>query len=124
MAERDKILVVDDLEINRRVLDSYLSSDYDVIVASGGEEALDLIQKHEVEIALLDVNMPNMTGFELSDHIRKMPVYSELPIIFVTGAALDQTQVIKGLSIGSVDYLCKPFDLKILRSPLVLLFLI
>ncbi|MCH2206447.1 MAG: response regulator [Lentisphaerales bacterium] len=103
MEERYKLPIVDDLEINRRVLDSYLSKGYEVVVASGGVEVFDLIQKHEVEIALLDLNMPNVTGFELAEHIREMPVYSESPIIFITGAALDQNQVIKGLSIGFVD---------------------
>ena len=114
MEVKDKILVVDDLEINRRVLDSYLSTYYEIFVASSGPEALEIIQNVEVDIALLDVNMPNMTGFELAELIRQEDVYSELPIIFITGAAIDQPEVIKGLSIGTVDYLCKPFDLKIL----------
>lgn len=114
MESRDNILIVDDLAINRQVLESYLSMDYETVAAAGGKEALDLIEDHEFEIALLDVNMPVMSGFELADNIREIPKYSELPILFITGAALDQEFIVKGLSIGTVDYLCKPFDLKVL----------
>ena len=111
---KSNILVVDDLEINRKVLDGYLSSDYGVLLAEGGHEALDLLGEHEVSLAILDVNMPNMDGFELAQRIRQLPSCEELPIIFVTGAALEQSQVIQGLSVGAVDYMCKPYDMKVL----------
>ena len=114
VSEKIKILVVDDLEINRKVLKGFLSIDYEVLTASSGEGALELLSQNLFHMALLDVHMPNMDGIELAHEIRKRVSSSELPIIFVTGAAIEHDQVSAGLSAGAVDYVCKPFDTRIL----------
>lgn len=104
-----KILVVDDEPINLQVLVNNLSlQNYDVTQASNGEEALNLIEKGFLpDIILLDVMMPKMTGYEVTQKLREDFLPSELPIVLLT--AKNQVQdIVTGLNVGANDYLTKP----------------
>src|SRR5687768_6897743 len=79
------ILVVDDKRANLLALDGLLSSEYNVVFANTGEEALEIFRKLPgVDVVLLDVQMPGMDGFEVAAAIKKMPGGAEVPIIFIT----------------------------------------
>jgi CheY-like chemotaxis protein len=95
-----KILIVDDVVQNIQVLGSTLSKvGYDVFYAQSGEEALGVIEKEDLDLILLDVMMPGMTGFELSEKIHKDSGKAEIPIIFIT-ALTEKSEVIKGFEAG------------------------
>lgn len=112
-----RVLIVDDEPVNRRVLENHLNvSGYEVIEATNGQEALDLLEKGEqFDIVLLDVMMPGLTGYEVCDSIRKDFLASELPIILLT-AKNGINDLVAGFDAGANDYLTKPFSKKELLS--------
>ena len=117
MLERVKCLLVDDLEDNLLALAALLRrDDVEVLTARSGAEALELLLVHEVALALLDVQMPKMDGFELAELMRGSERTRQVPIIFVTGAARDQYRLFKGYESGAVDFLYKPIEPHILES--------
>ena len=104
---RATVMVADDHPDNIDVLFQLLtSSGYQVLVADSGRRALTLIQKSSPDLLLLDVNMPDLDGFEVCRLLRKEPNTRELPVIFVTGRDDD---VSTGFDVGGNDYVCKPF---------------
>ncbi|NMM03417.1 response regulator [Paraburkholderia sp. RP-4-7] len=112
-----KILIVDDIAHNITALEALLARpDLAVLVADSGTAALDLLLKHEVALAILDVNMPGMNGFELAALMRGSPRTSHVPIIFLTATAQDASRTFRGYEAGAVDFLYKPFDPRILQS--------
>ena len=111
------ILIVDDIVYNITALEALLTRpDVAVLVADSGTAALDLLLKHEVALAILDVNMPGMNGFELAALMRGSPRTSHVPIIFLTATAQDASRTFRGYEAGAVDFLYKPFDPRILQS--------
>jgi signal transduction histidine kinase len=117
MQQRVKCLLVDDLEENLLALSALLRRvDVEVLTARSGSEALELLLVHEVALALLDVQMPRMDGFELAELMRGSERTREVPIIFVTAAARDQHRLFKGYESGAVDFLYKPIEPHILES--------
>jgi two-component system sensor histidine kinase/response regulator len=112
-----KCLLVDDVEENLLVLSALLSrADVEILQARSGAEALELLLVHEVALALLDVQMPEMDGFELAELMRGSDRTRHVPIIFVTAGMRDQYRVFKGYETGAVDFLHKPIDPHILKS--------
>jgi two-component system, sensor histidine kinase and response regulator len=110
-------LVVDDLEENVLALSALLrGDDVDVLGARSGAEALDLLLSHDVALAILDVQMPEMDGFELAELMRGSERTRHVPLIFVTAGARDQHRVFKGYDSGAVDFLYKPVDPHILKN--------
>lgn len=108
---RTKILIVDDRHENIEALSALIESDdVEIFTALNGEEALELVLEHEFGLALLDVQMPNMSGFELAKLIRGIGRGKKLPIIFVTASNQDAATVFKGYESGAVDLLFKPLD--------------
>ncbi|MFM0379187.1 hybrid sensor histidine kinase/response regulator [Paraburkholderia strydomiana] len=111
------ILIVDDIAHNITALKALLTRpDVAVLVADSGTAALDLLLKHEVALAILDVNMPGMNGFELAALMRGSPRTTHVPIIFLTATAHDASRTFRGYEAGAVDFLYKPFDPRILQS--------
>lgn len=111
------ILIVDDIVHNITALQALLArQDVELLVANSGTAALDLLLKHEVALAILDVNMPVMNGFELASLMRGSPRTSHVPIIFLTASAEDASRTFRGYEAGAVDFLYKPVDPLILRS--------
>jgi len=108
--EVGKILIVDDNYENLQVLGMHLQeAGYDIEFSTSGKTALDWLNNEEFDIALLDINMPEMNGFELCSKIRENNKLKNLPIIFLS-AENQRENILKGLSIGGQDYLSKPFD--------------
>ncbi len=112
-----KILVVDDEPSNLTVLEAvFQDSGYTLVHASSGAEALMALMNHEFAVLVLDVNMPDMTGFELAQLIKQRKKTAHVPIIFLTAYFNDDQHVVEGYGSGAVDYLHKPFNVAVLRS--------
>jgi two-component system, sporulation sensor kinase E len=110
------ILMVDDREENLLALEAVLSSpQYNLIKAMSGEEALKWILKMEFACIIMDVQMPNMNGFETAQMIRKRDKTKDVPIIFITALSQTAENVLQGYSVGAIDYIIKPFDPIILK---------
>ena len=119
MAEEEKIniLVVDDRPENLMAIEGVLERpDLEIITATSGNEALGLVLEHNFALILLDVQMPEMDGFEVAELIRGSEKTRHIPIIFVTAISKDKPHVFAGYEKGAVDYLFKPLDPQILRS--------
>jgi len=115
-APPSKILLVDDVEENLVALSALLRrSDVETMVAHSGEEALELVLRHDFALALVDVQMPEMNGFELAELMRGTEKSKYIPIIFVTAAGGDAIRIFRGYETGAVDFLFKPIDPHILK---------
>src|SRR2546430_3402355 len=103
-----RVLVVDDVPANVKLLEARLSAEYfDVVTAMNGAEALAICERGECDIVLLDVMMPDMDGFEVCRRLKTSLVTHHLPVVMVT--ALDQpSDRVKGLEAGADDFLTKP----------------
>src|SRR6202049_1028480 len=103
-----RVLVVDDVPANVKLLEARLSAEYfDVITAMSGQEALALCERAECDLVLLDVMMPDMDGFEVCRLLKTNPATHHIPVIMVT--ALDQpSDRVRGLEAGADDFLTKP----------------
>jgi signal transduction histidine kinase len=116
-AEPLKVLIVDDTPQNLVALEALLRRpELEVISAPSGAQALELLLIHEYSLALVDVQMPEMDGFELAELMRGMERTKRVPIIFITAGARDPHRVFKGYEAGAVDFLYKPIDPQILTS--------
>ena len=110
-------LLVDDLEENLLALEALLGTeDISILKAGSGEEALELLLQHDVALALLDVQMPGMDGFELAEFMRSSERAKHVPIIFLTAGSADQQRRFRGYEAGAVDFIQKPIEADILRS--------
>jgi PAS domain S-box-containing protein len=117
VSEKTGILIVDDQEGNLQVLGGLLEDlGIDIVSARSGEEALSSLLDREFAVILLDVRMPVMDGFETAAMIRKRRRSRHIPIIFVTAVDDDVEHIVKGYSVGAVDYIMKPLNGDILRS--------
>lgn len=107
---RGSVLVVDDNPLILNVVRGLLKSEhYDVVAACDGQEALQLLQGHEVDVIICDVMMPAMDGYELHRKVREQATLSHIPFVFLT-ALDDQSERNRGREVGADDYLTKPFD--------------
>src|SRR5208282_1281671 len=103
-----RVLVVDDIPANVKLLEARLTAEYfDVVTASNGKEALQICERAECDLVLLDVMMPDMDGFEVCRRLKSNPATHHIPIVMVT--ALDQpSDKVRGLDAGADDFLTKP----------------
>ncbi|WP_235837883.1 hybrid sensor histidine kinase/response regulator [Chitinasiproducens palmae] len=112
-----KLLIVDDVEQNIVALEALLQRpDVEILRASSGSEALELLLGNDVALSLIDVQMPDMDGFELAELMRGSPRTRHVPIIFLTATDRNAMRTFRGYEAGAVDFLYKPFDPHILRS--------
>jgi two-component system sensor histidine kinase/response regulator len=112
-----KCLLVDDLEENLLALSALLARhDVSVLTARSGSEALELLLVHDVALALLDVQMPDMDGFELAELLRGSERTRHIPLIFVTAGAREQHRQFKGYESGAVDFIYKPIEPHIIKN--------
>lgn len=117
MPNTPKILIVDDQSANLLAMAGLLEEmDAHLLTASSGHEALALMLKHEFALVLLDVQMPDMDGFETATLMRGMKQTRHQPIIFVTAISKEDEHIFRGYDAGAVDYLFKPVSPVILRS--------
>ena len=111
-----KFLLVDDLDENLLVLEALLRREgLELLKARSGREALELMLEHEFALALIDVQMPEMDGFELAELMRGTERTRHVPIIFVTAGMQERHRIFKGYDAGAVDFLFKPLEPQILR---------
>lgn len=114
---KPKCLIVDDLKENIIALESLLKDEYvELIRANSGVEALNLLLEHDFALALVDVQMPGMDGFELAEIMRSTEKTRGIPLIFVTAATTDSNRVFQGYEKGAVDFLQKPLSPQIVLS--------
>ncbi|WP_347304304.1 response regulator [Croceibacterium sp. TMG7-5b_MA50] len=112
-----RILAVDDVAANLTALEAALDlPGVELVRAGGAIEALEQLLHGDFALALLDVQMPEMDGFELAELMRGTERTRGIPIIFLTAVATDERRRFQGFEAGGVDYLLKPLDLTILRS--------
>jgi signal transduction histidine kinase len=109
---RQTILVVDDIAANRNLLRQTLEPrGYEVLLASNGQMALKVISRTRPDLVLMDVNMPEMDGYEACRRLKAIPELAAVPVIFIT-ANDDSESLVQGFEAGGVDYIAKPFKEK------------
>jgi len=112
-----KLLIVDDLPENLLALEALIKrQDLNVYKALSADEALSLLLQHEFALAILDVQMPGMNGFELAELMRGTKKTKSIPIVFVSAAGRDLNYAFKGYESGAVDFLHKPLDVHAVKS--------
>lgn len=110
------VLAVDDIPANLLALKAVLSRDHNLIFGHSGEEAISILQsRDDIDIILMDIQMPIMDGFEAATSIKQMENCRDIPIIFITAIYNEEPFIKKGYEIGAIDYFSKPFDPEILR---------
>ena len=111
------LLIVDDLSDNLLALEAVVRGpERTIYQASSGEQALALLLEHEFALAILDVQMPGMNGFELAELMRGTEKTRHIPIVFVTAAGKESNYSFKGYESGAVDFLYKPLDVQAVQS--------
>src|SRR5580692_629411 len=117
MSPRVKCLLVDDLEENLLALSALLRrEDVEILQARSAAAALELLLVHDVALAFLDVQMPEMDGFELAELMRGSDRTRHIPLIFVTAGAREQHRLFQGYESGAVDFIYKPIEPHILKN--------
>ncbi len=109
MTERTVMLIVDDVEINRAILSQFFQNEYEILEASNGEEALEILESRNVDIMLLDLMMPVMDGMEVLGVLHKNPRFSHIPVIVTTSQDVVNSEV-QALENGAADYITKPYN--------------
>jgi signal transduction histidine kinase len=112
---RSKILIVDDVPGNVRVLAEILNDDYQVIMAASGIKALEAVATNDVELILLDIEMPDMDGFEVCKILQAKTSTRDIPIIFVTARNSPEDEI-RGLTSGAVDFISKPLNPLVVKT--------
>jgi diguanylate cyclase (GGDEF)-like protein len=111
-----KILIVDDSQINIKLLAQALKSDHRLSFATNGLKALEIVNSHDLpDLILLDLVLPDIHGFEICKRLKQNPRTKDIPIIFLT-ACSDDVNEEHGLQVGAVDYIIKPFNPAIVRA--------
>ncbi len=113
---KKKILVVEDNSINRAMLGEILSSEYEILEAENGQEALSILkkQKEEISLILLDIVMPVMDGYTFLSHIKNDPEFASIPVVVTTQSDSEEDEV-AALSHGAADFVPKPYRPQIIR---------
>lgn len=110
-----KLLIVDDQPIVIRMLHQIFQDDYEVFIATTGEEALDFCQHNPPDLILLDVIMPGMNGYEVCRSLKLQALTKNVPVIFVTGHS-DPAEEEEGLAVGAVDFISKSASPKVIKA--------
>jgi diguanylate cyclase (GGDEF)-like protein len=103
-----KILVVDDEKLNRQLIADLLSDSYKIIMANNGEQALDRARKHIPDLILLDIMMPDTSGYDVIKQLKSQAKTKHISVIFIT-ALTTEVEEERGFALGAVDYITKPF---------------
>ena len=114
MDKKQTMLIVDDEEINRDLLGSYFQGDFKLLLTADGKEALDYVYSQAVDIILLDLHMPMLSGMEVLEKLHSSPYYADIPIIVTTASNDDDSEAI-AMQKGAADYITKPYNPIIVR---------
>jgi DNA-binding response OmpR family regulator len=110
------VLIADDSSTMRKFMSFALEmKDYRVIAAVDGLDAIEKLAQNQVDLAIIDLNMPHMDGFELLEHIRSSSHYEDLPIIILSSEQKEEVRQ-RGLDAGANEYLYKPFNAQIIQD--------
>lgn len=109
------VLLVDDIEINLRLLENTLKNYYNIETAQSGEEAVEKVSKLKIDVILLDIQMPKMDGYEVCKMLKQDDETKDIPVIFVTGNTSSESEE-KCFEIGAVDYITKPINISTLLA--------
>lgn len=115
MPDNSVILVVDDDPLNIKLLIAILESNYEVLFALNGVDAIQLSEKYKPDLILLDVVMPDQSGYQTCQILKANPATQEIPVIFISSLADDEDED-KGLNCGAIDYISKPVNAAIVKS--------
>lgn len=115
MTGRSTVLIVDDEISNIEIINAILEDDFEISFATSGQQALDVARTIYPDLILLDVLMPNMSGFEVCETLKKEPLLADVPVIFTTGLG-DTADEVRGLELGAIDYVTKPIQPVVLRA--------
>jgi putative two-component system response regulator len=115
MDAKPLLLLVDDEPTNLQVLRHTLQDDYRLIFAKEGMRAVQLAKSEKPDLILLDVMMPDVSGYEVCEHLKRDPALARIPVIFVTALA-NSVDEAHGLELGAVDYIIKPFNPSIVKA--------
>jgi diguanylate cyclase (GGDEF)-like protein len=112
---KPKLLVVDDQPINIQTLHNTFADEYDVFMATNGAQALVVCAKQLPDLVLLDIEMPDMDGFEVCKRLKADSLTQSIPVIFITAHSSVQVET-RGLELGAVDFISKPINPQIVRA--------
>lgn len=117
LPRKPNVLAVDDKRANLLALEATLGDEYKLVFAHSGREAIELLarQPQGVDLILMNVQMPEMDGFEAASQIKKLEGCEDIPIIFVTAVFTEDPFIKKGYEAGGIDYFSKPFDPELLK---------
>ena len=111
MSLEETILIVDDTELNVETLMELLGDKYDLLAATDGEDALEILGDEHVDLILLDIMMPGIDGYEVCKRVKENSATENIPIVFIT-AKTDEDSIERAYDVGGVDYITKPFRAK------------
>ena len=116
MREKQKLLIVDDSELNRDILKEILGSSYDYLEAENGTQAIQILEVHpEIDLMLLDINMPQMNGFQVLEHMGELQWIDEVPVVMISSE--ESVEIMrKAYDLGITDYISRPFDAVIVKK--------
>jgi len=110
------VLAVDDNPGNLLALAAVLEDEYNVLPVNSGPQALSVLeQRDDIDVILLDVQMPGMDGFQTATRIRQVEAWKDIPLIFITAVFREDPHIKRGYDVGAMDYFSKPFDPGILK---------
>ncbi len=114
----DKILIVDDRPENLYSLETMLGDEgkIEILTASSGQEALKIAFQEDLSLIMLDVQMPEMDGFEVAHMLKSTKRTRKVPIVFVTAISKEKKYLLQGLGEGAIDYLFKPLDVEVTKA--------
>ena len=116
MTRKPIILAVDDTPGNLVALEAVLEHDFELRLARSGAEAIAAIEEHQdIDVILMDIQMPGMDGYETASRIKKLAGCEDIPIVFITAVYSEDPYIKRGYAAGGVDYFTKPFDPDLLR---------
>jgi CheY-like chemotaxis protein len=121
MSEKKVILAVDDMSMNLRTMKVILEEKYAIRLAKSGEFALEILKGAKIDLVLMDIEMPGMTGFEVVDALRKIPGCETIPVIFITSHATPDL-IVAAYEHGAGDYIVKPINPDVLLNKIQALF--
>lgn len=114
--KKQKILIVDDSILNRKLLETALSDTYEISSANCGEEALSMMKASNLpDLILLDIIMPKINGFQVCEKLQKNQTTKDIPIVFLTSLSEHEDEEY-GLRLGAIDYITKPFSIPIVKA--------
>jgi len=110
-----KVLAVDDMPESLSFISNVLKNHFKVFRVTNGQTALKVLKTQEISLIILDVDMPDMSGYDLATEIRKIPKYAKIPIIFLSGNSTRE-HILKAKQVGAADYIIKPTNYETLLT--------